>query len=139
MNSGNSPYWIAIACAQPHGIPTGCRHALRPKRIDASSSVHHNMVSITATAPARNSGRCGAAASRRGNPAGNSLACVLSTITAIHAQTADMMLPESMLVTDTGQSGGFDQREEVAATGRATHNCLQSLDHDLALRRRYRQ
>src|SRR5699024_4224516 len=103
MNSGNNPYWIAIACAQPIGMPTGCGHALRPKRIDASSSVHHNMVSITATVPARNSGRCGAAASRRGISAGNAWVCVVADMNKVYAESIGIMLRAGPQVNDAGQ------------------------------------
>src|SRR5690348_18310655 len=65
MNSGNRPYWISTPCAYSGGID-GCGQPARPNRSEVSSSAHHAMLNITATVPARNSGRCGAAASSRG-------------------------------------------------------------------------
>src|SRR5690242_13744258 len=62
MNIGSMPYWVSIACAQPGGTD-GCGQPCQPKRIEASSSAHQAMLVSTASAPARNSGRCGAAAS----------------------------------------------------------------------------
>jgi len=69
MNSGNRPYWISIACAQPGGID-GCGQPARPKRIQVNSTAHQVMLSSTAMVPARNSGRCGAAASKAVNCGG---------------------------------------------------------------------
>src|SRR4051794_26110479 len=68
MNIDSMPYCVSTACAQPAG--TGAAGKSKPIRLDSSTPVHHAIDTNTADAPAKNSKRCGAAASKRGNGAG---------------------------------------------------------------------